>query len=290
MKMKLAQRLVIGYYKTKLRTIGLVSARKAAEEAFNIFCTPYDKGDKAKMPPVFREAERLEVDLNGQTIRGFRWHPAHPNGRKALIVHGFSSYSYKFEKYVPLLLQSGFEVLAFDAPGHGLSEGKHINALIYSKALLAIDAKYGPIHCYMAHSLGGLATSLTLEQLSPTIERKVALIAPATETKTAIAGFFKLFKVKEPVQQEFEGLVLEIAGKDMNHFSVTRAVQQYQYPILWIHDHQDMICPFKDTLPIRTLQLPHIQFVETQGLGHNKIYRDRHVMKQVIDFFSDQNR
>jgi hypothetical protein len=54
MKMKLAQRLLIGYYKTKLKTIGLwFLSRKAAEAAFKIFCTPFASKPPKKIPPYF---------------------------------------------------------------------------------------------------------------------------------------------------------------------------------------------------------------------------------------------
>ncbi len=81
------------------------------------------------------------------------------NGQKILIAHGFSSYSYKFEKYVQPLLKDGFEVVAFDAPAHGLSEGKMINALIYKRFLQLLEEKHGPINGFIAHSLGGLAVA-----------------------------------------------------------------------------------------------------------------------------------
>lgn len=284
MKMKLAQRLVIGYYQTKIRTIGMVSARKAAQEAFQIFCTPYSKGERKKVPPIFKQAQAVSLTLDGIRVNGFRWQSTHPTGKKVLIVHGFSSQCYKFEKFVPLLLQEGFEVLAFDAPGHGLSEGKIINALIYKQMILAVEAGFGPIDGFIAHSLGALATSLALEQLPPTPLRRAALIAPASETTTAVAGFYQIFKLKAPVKQAFEEYLHQIGNNSMAHYSVNRAVHQFQHPILWVHDLQDSICPYKDTLPSRKADLPHIRFLDTDGLGHNKIYRDKAVMKQVVGF------
>jgi len=282
MEMKLAQRVVIGYFKTKLRTIGMVSPRMAAEQAFKIFCTPYTKGVHQKAPPIFHKAIPQVWTYDGLQIKGFHWLPEKPNGKKALIVHGFSSYGYKFEKYVQPLLSAGFEVFLFDAPAHGLSEGKIINALIYKRFLGMIDQTFGKMDAFIAHSLGGLATSLLAEELKE--KRKLILIAPATETRTAVNGFYKMFKVKEPVQKEFEEMIFRMTGKHMDHFSITRVMQQIQTPVLWVHDKQDRICPYADTLTVQKLALPHIQFYTTDGLGHNKIYRDKQVVKRVVDF------
>lgn len=284
MKMKLAQRVVIGYYKTKLRTIAMVSPRKAAEQAFRVFCTPYSKGVKQKEPVIFHKAIRHSLLFEGLNIKGFQWIPDEPNGQKLLIVHGFSSYSYKFEKYIQPILKEGFEVLAFDAPAHGLSEGKMINALIYMGFLQTVEQKFGPINGFIAHSLGGLATSLFVEQANPSVNRKLVLIAPATETRSAVAGFYAMFRIKEPVQAEFEQLIMEMTGKPLDHFSIKRVVQSVRLPILWVHDQGDHICPYKDTIPVQSLQLPYIQFRITEGLGHNKIYRDKQVMRAIFDF------
>ncbi|MFZ6023083.1 MAG: alpha/beta hydrolase [Bacteroidota bacterium] len=284
MKMKLAQRVVIGYYKTKLRTIAMVSPRKAAEQAFRVFCTPYSKGVKQKEPVIFHKAIRHSLNFEGLNTKGFQWIPDEPNGQKILIVHGFSSYSYKFEKYVQPLLKEGFEIVAFDAPAHGLSEGKMINALIYMRFLKAIEQKFGPVNGFIAHSLGGLAIALLAEELDQSVSRKLVLIAPATETRSAIAGFYSMFRIKEPVQTEFEQLIQEMTGKSVDHFSIKRVVQTVQLPILWVHDKGDRICPYKDTLPVQSLKLPHIHFSITDGLGHNKIYRDKQVIGSIIDF------
>jgi hypothetical protein len=74
MKMKLAQRLLIGYYKTKLKTIALVSPRKAAEEAFDIVLHAIfrQQSPKKRRRPLFHKAEKLSFEMDGLTIRGFR--------------------------------------------------------------------------------------------------------------------------------------------------------------------------------------------------------------------------
>jgi pimeloyl-ACP methyl ester carboxylesterase len=286
MKMKLAQRLLIGYYKKKLKLMGLVSPRKAAENAFKIFCTPFPVKLPKKMPPVFHKAEKLSFAMNGFTIRGFRWLPEHPNGKKILIVHGFSSYSYKFEKYVQPLKKEGFEVLAFDAPAHGTSEGKLINAYIYKCALLEIERLFGPLYGIMGHSLGGLAAALAFEALPGNPQRKLVLVAPATETDRAIENFFRLIPVEERVKQAFTGLIGELTEHPVSHYSVSRVVKALHAPVLWVHDRQDTICPFADVKPLLAQDLPHVAFEITEHLGHSRVYKDNRICSRIVHFFS----
>ncbi|MES2330417.1 MAG: alpha/beta fold hydrolase [Bacteroidota bacterium] len=285
MKMKLAQRLLISYYKTKLKTIGMVSPRKAAEAAFKIFCTPFAVKPPKKIPPVFHKAEKLSLEIKGLTLRGFRWVPEKHNGKKILIVHGFRSYSYKFEKYILALKKEGFEVVAFDAPAHGTSDGKLINAYIYKVMLDQIEKNYGPFYGVMGHSLGGLAASLAFEEFTGRENRKLVLIAPA-ETERAIKNFFMIIPVDEKVREAFTELINELTDKPVSYYSVGRAVKALSSPVLWVHDKQDNICLFEDVKPYLSLGLPHVSFLVTEQLGHNKIYKDNKVCSEIVEFFT----
>ena len=286
MKMKLAQRLLIGYYKTKLKTIGILSPRKAAEAAFQLFCTPFSRKKKRKEPPIFHKAEKLSFKMDGSVIRGFRWKAEHPNGKTILICHGFSSYAYKFEKYVSPLKKEGFDVLAFDAPAHGNSDGKLINAAIYKKAILETEKQFGPVYGIMGHSLGGLAASLAFEELSNNQNRKLVLVAPATETQRALDNFFAIIPVDEKVKQAFEQMIREMANKPVSYYSVSRVVKNIRSGVFWIHDRHDTICPFEDVKPVLSLNLPHVKFLITEEMGHSKVYKDNKVCSEIVHFFS----
>ncbi len=264
----------------------MVSPRRAAEKAFELFCTPYDGRSAKKIPPVFHKAEKISFRFNEITVTGFRFRPSHPNHKKVLIVHGFSSNAYKFEKYVTPLLKEGFELVLFDAPAHGASGGKLINAMIYKNVLLAAEKKFGPFYSMIAHSLGGLAASLAFEELPEMEKRKLVLIAPATETTTAVSNFFRMFPLDENTREAFVRLIEEIAEKNISYFSVSRVIKNIEAPVLWIHDKQDTICPYKDVQPLVDWQPSHVQFIVTEQLGHSRIYKDNAIVSAVTRFLA----
>jgi predicted alpha/beta-fold hydrolase len=282
--MKLKQRLAIGYYKTKLNTIALISTRKAAELAFDLFCTPFAPTAKLKSPPVFHHAEKLSMSFNHQTVKGWRWKSDQKDAKRILICHGFNSYSYKFEKYVSLLKKQGFEILAFDAPAHGISGGKRINALLYRDMILAIEKGYGPLFGIMAHSLGGLAASLAAEKIESL--EKLVLVAPATDTNRAVDNFFKLIHLSPAVKKDFEEILINLAQAPISYFSVGRAIQSIRANTLWLHDTDDLICPFADVIPVQQMNLPQVRFIITEGFGHSRIYKEHKVAKDIISFFT----
>jgi predicted alpha/beta hydrolase family esterase len=288
MKKKFTQRLLIGYYKTKFKTIGLISPHKAATLAFDLFSTPFKSKSKKIAPPVFHKATSISMEVRGITVRGFEWKHADPDAKKVLIAHGFSSYAYKFEAYVIALKKEGFTVLAFDAPAHGLSDGTKINALIYRDTILSAETHFGPLFGIIAHSLGGLAAALAMEQLPNPEKRKLVLIAPATETRTAIDNFFKLIPADSKVIAAFEAHIIQLAKSPLTYFSVARVVRQSLTDTLWIHDEEDNICTFKDVKPLLKEQIASLEFFITKGLGHNRIYIEQRTKARVVHFLSNR--
>ena len=218
--MRLSQRLALNYIRTKFKLLSRLSKRKAAKKAFELFCTPKERTD-GPLPPIFDRSEKLSFPLEGATVHGYRWN--HPSPKKLLILHGFESSVINFDQYVEPLIAKGYEVLAFDAPAHGRSTGQSINVLTYKNMVCRIMEVYGPVRSFLAHSFGGLSLSLALEEKPHDASTRVVLIAPATETRTAIENFFALLRLSPDVQSEFYRLIVETGGKGANWFSVARA-------------------------------------------------------------------
>jgi len=280
--MKIMQKIAIGFIRLKFKVLAAFSKKIAAEKAFQLFCTPSAKPIK-KMPAIFEKAELINFKFDELTIQGYRWN--HPQQHKVLIIHGFNSAAYKFSYYIEAFIKKGYEVLAFDAPAHGNSEGKTTNALKYSEMIKKVIELYGPINNFMAHSFGGLALCLALENNIDDQNTKLVFIAPATETTSAIDTALSMLHLKNiEVRKEFDKVIFNASGKPTEWFSMKRSLQNINAKILWFHDEADDTTPVKDVLKIKEENLPNIQFIITKGLGHRKIYYDAEVKKQVVDF------
>ena len=108
--MKFKEKIAIRYIRTKFKILSSISKKKAAEKAFELFCTPQFRNVK-DLPPVFEQAEKLRFKFQEFNIVGYRWNKG--GNRKALIVHGFESSVVNFDRYVSALIKKGYEVLAF---------------------------------------------------------------------------------------------------------------------------------------------------------------------------------
>ncbi len=278
--MKLTQKIGISYIKTKIKILSLLSKKKAAANAFEIFCTPFGKPKRKEQP---KNAEPLQFSINNLLVHGHRWN--HPQPKKVLLLHGFSSAAQKFDRYVNPLIKKGYEVLSFDAPAHGHSEGTTTNALEYSHMIAKAVELYGPVNSFIAHSFGGIGLSLAMENIAHDANTKIVFIAPATETTSAIDGALAILKIKNPaIRKEFDNIIFKKSGKPTEWFSVRRALKNITAQILWLHDEDDDITPLSDALKVKADNHSNINFVITKGLGHRKIYHDATVKKAILNF------
>jgi pimeloyl-ACP methyl ester carboxylesterase len=272
------------YYIFILKIISIFSPKAAALKAFQLFTTPYSGKPKREAPAEFAFATTLHLLFEGKMLYGWQWTPQPEvnNGKKVLIARGFDSCSYRFAHYIQPFLQQGFTVIAFDAPAHGLSDGKTTNVLEYRNAIVAIIKKFGPFEVFMGHSLGGMALALAAEKLHE--NAKIILIVPAIETTTAIYAFTRFLKLSTNTKIAFINHIKSLSHHSIQYFSLSRAIKHIHAPVLWIHDELDKICPFKDVIPIMEKKLPNVEFYFTKGLGHSNVYKSKSVKNTIIAF------
>lgn len=273
--------MALSYVRTKFKLLSTFSKRKAAEKAFDLFCTPQRRVTKAPTA-IFEKAKKLEFLFEGELIKGFHWGNALP--KKLLLLHGFESSIINFGHFVQPLMDKGYEVFGVDATAHGRSTGKRINAVLYKELILYMMQEFGSFDAFISHSLGGLALSLALEEANVPATTKAVFIAPATETATAAKQLFQFLQLNAGVQNEFDAVIQDQSGHPTSWFSVARAIQNIKAKILWIHDEDDEMTPLNDVKKIIGIHPSNIDFFITKGLGHRRIYRDAAVLQKIISF------
>jgi len=279
--MTFKQRLALAYIRTKFSLLSLLSNKRAAASALDLFRTPQTRNRKLPSQ-IFDKAEKLQFDIEGITVHGYSWN--HNVLKKVLIIHGFESSIVNFDHFVFPLMDKGYGVLAFDAPGHGRSGGTTISAPLFANMITMICEKYGPVQSFMAHSFGGLTLSMALENMDHNESFKVVFIAPLTEIKTAAESFFHLLKLNEKVQKEFDNQITDLGGHPLEWYSIRRAIKNVKAQVLWLHDEDDDQAVLRDVLKVKKENPPNVKFLITKGLGHSMIYTDKKMVQEIIDF------
>jgi len=117
----------------------------------------------AEVRAALDRGERLSLSVHGRRVAGWSFGA----GPTVLLVHGWGGYAGQLLGLAARLVERGFRVVAYDAPGHGLSDesrlGPRQSSFIEVEAtLLATAERHGAFHGMIAHSGGCTAATLAL--------------------------------------------------------------------------------------------------------------------------------
>ena len=91
-----------------------------------------------------------------------------------LLLRGWRSRASRFSALIPGLVALGLSPVAFDAPGHGDSEGTGATLTDYCDVIDHLQLRYGKFHTIIGHSFGVLSAFTSLGG-SATADRLVAI-------------------------------------------------------------------------------------------------------------------
>ena len=245
------------------------------------FTAPPRLGD----PPLPDGGEAFEVTAQGFAVRGFVW----GSGRTVYLVHGWGGRGAQFGAMVEPLLAAGFRVVLFDAPSHGASErgpaGPRLTTGVeFAKALDAVAAKFGPADAVIAHSLGTIATYLTLRYGWLGTQRLV-FVAPMVDAISLFDLFQGALGFGPRTRRAFDRAVDDLVGFPVADFDA-RVQARYVDPVptLVLADRSDRQTPYDDAADFAGSV--GAELVTTDGLGHRRILRDPAVISRVVEFLA----
>ncbi|MGS0684923.1 alpha/beta hydrolase [Nakamurella sp. GG22] len=204
------------------------------------------------------------------------------------FVHGWAGRGHQVNALVEPLLDRGFQVVTFDAPGHGASAiggREHSNAVQTARALVAVTAEYGPFHAVVAHSLGAVATMIATRR-NWIDARQFALIAPVTEVRSQLDSFTKALGLGSRARCHLDDRVGRHTGLGIDDFSYSGQDASLQgTPLLAVHDLQDRFVHHHRTAGL-VATWPEARLISTEGLGHVRILNDPRVAGELAEWIS----
>lgn len=228
--------------------------------------------------------EPFEVVSDGHLVRGRRW----GTGPVVYLVHGWAGHAGQLEAFVEPLVGRGFTVVAHDAPSHGVSEagpsGPHSShAVEFGRALDAVAAAHGPARAVIAHSMGAMATMLTLRHGWLGAERLV-LVAPLARLPRFLDEFGAALGFGPRTRRHLDARARRRVGLRVPEFDIERlADDPSSLPLLVVHDRRDRETPFADAADLAG-SWPGARLLSTTGLGHRRVLTDPDVVRAVTDF------
>lgn len=267
-----------------MRGLSHVAPRVAADVARRIFLRP----PKANMPVRERwwatDAEEMNVLFGEGHLRAWRWGWGSPH--RVLLVHGWGGRGLQLGALAQPLVEAGFDVIAFDAPGHGQSSGSMSSLPAMADAVGAIVRHVGGVDGIVAHSFGAAACTNALNQphMAPAVKRLV-FIAPAVDMVGLTDQFADMVGFTSGIASRLRSYLTQRFGVPFESFQPLPIARNMHHPLLVLHDGNDREIDVAQGKHLAA-DWPGALFEATEGLGHRRILRHPAVVQRTVEFLT----
>ncbi len=269
--------VIIGKY---VQFLFFFSPKKALDKAYILFCTPRKGKVLPEQEYFLEEAEDEIVSIDNTELQTYRWPGI---GETILMIHGWESNSHRWKALIQKLNEQGFNVIAFDAPGHGNSSGKLLNVPLYTKCAQKIIELYRPNHI-IGHSVGGM-TTIFHQYTYPNQEiEKLIILAPPSELSRIMKGYQEILKLSPKFMNALSQYFKNKHGYNFDEFSVADFAKKLDQKGLLIHDKNDDIAPYSEAVSI-SKNWSNAHFITTEDFGHSLFFDE--VDDMIMNFLKE---
>ena len=198
-----------------------------------------------------------------------------------MLVHGWSGRGTQLVKIADEFVKMGYQIVSFDAPAHGKSQGRTTIMTEFIASILEIEKQLGPFEFAIGHSLGGMSILNAIKQGFKV--KKAVTIGSGDIIQDILDDFVQKLKLKPQIagmmKQHFE----KKFGEPMENYSAHFAAQEVKIPVLVIHDKNDHDVAVKAAYNIDK-HLENSELMITEHLGHRKILGNEMVINHIKEF------
>jgi len=267
---------------TTYNATALFHPRLAANWAFLTFCRIRNGSVRPEQVDFLKSAKQLKRKIVNLDIQEYQWEGS---GDTVILVHGWESNAARWRNLISMLVEADFNIIAFDAPGHGRSGGKFLNVVLYGACLEALLQIHKPAHL-VGHSVGGMTILFNeFERPNPNVKRIVTTGAPS-EFYEIMEEYKAVLGLNDRMMRAFDRLVLEKFGYSIREFSTTTFAAHNKKNGLLIHDKQDRVAPYHGSVNVHKAWKGS-RLISTEGYGHSLHQED--VNLAIVDFLKDSN-
>jgi esterase/lipase len=253
----------IGLY---LNLLAFISPSTVRIKGFNIFCTPIQPKLGKKHIQFLRDSKSGSFFFDGKEVVTYQWGSGK---KKALLVHGWASNTYRWKPLVERLIKEDYTIYALDAPAHGLSQGKILYVPLYQQVLAQyLEIIGSEMDIVVGHSIGAFTLQYHMHLESTFKPRKTFLLASPGEVTDFFTFYQKQLTLSDRVTKLITDEFIHRIGKDPSYFSTARFAPHIQNDIVLIHDEDDSSVDIKYSDTLAQL-FPKVTYHRTKGHGHS---------------------
>lgn len=261
------------------RLLWIITPERAVDRATRLFLTPPRDSFSNVEFESLEEANLLAVPSPTGRLISWRWGRA--NDPAVVLVHGWGGRGTQLREFIEPIVQRGFSVVTFDAPGHGMSGRGESSIPHILHGLTAVLDHLGSVHAVVGHSVGGAVAAMVLAK-RPSVACGVLIAPPASLTdfsRQLADGLLWPEALRAAMQRRVENRF----GYKWTEFEAESS--SGCQPLLVIHDSNDReVPPSEGGRHVRNW--PRGQLLTTKGLGHRRILEDPATILAAADFIA----
>lgn len=245
-----------------------------------LFFTPVKYRTPEKELKAESFSEKFILTIANKKIQCYRWGAS---TKTILVVHGWAGRATQFRRFVKPLLKAGYQVVGFDGPAHGQSEGKSTNLDEFENVIQEVVKEIGSVSAIVAHSFGGVTSLYALTKGLPV--KTLVNIASPTISEEIINTFLKAINGSNQTGEAFKKYVLRKSGKPFHQFSALEFIKHVPHGLnlLLVHDENDIEVSLDHPKELMG-RFPQAHLLQTRELGHTRILKDNNVIQSIVTF------
>jgi pimeloyl-ACP methyl ester carboxylesterase len=249
-----------------------------------LFITPPRLPETQKEAEIRYAASQSFLEFHGKKIVIYSW----GQGSPILLIHGWAGKAANFSEFVPFLTDAGYRVIAFDAPAHGMSQGKRSNLKEFLEICKKLNDDLGPLSGCIGHSLGGVVAYLLVVKGMKT-NCLITIGCPSRYD-----DIFRSFFIRRLKGSLTSALYLKKWVKDHFDFDFDAVFPLHKHPLpnperlLIIHDEDDKDSMAEEAKLLHAGNLGSTLLI-TKGLGHVRTLTSPFVITSCLQFIQKHN-
>ncbi|WP_164001182.1 alpha/beta hydrolase [Pyxidicoccus caerfyrddinensis] len=260
--------------------LGAVAPGLAAAWAERLFLTPQRTRRSRTAEAVLAQGQQRVLKLGGEKVAVWSW----GEGPRVLLVHGWSGYGGQLTAFVAPLVEAGFSVVTYDAPGHGVSSGRTSSLPEMADMVARVGRATGGPYAVVAHSFGAAATAVALRD-GMRMERAV-FISPPSDPRWGVKAFGKTVGLSEDVQRRMAARIEARFDMRLRDLALPHFAPLLQVPLRIFHDVGDREVPLEAGEAVARAW-PGAKLTRTEGLGHHRILYAPEVVTPAVSFLAE---
>jgi hypothetical protein len=262
-----------------LRAAAAVSPELAAAGLLRLFLTPRRHRVPERERAWLAAAEAHRVRIAGRELGLWSW----GEGPAVLLVHGWEGRGSQMGAFAAPLAAAGLRAVAFDAPGHGTSEGERSSIPEMAEAVAGVAALLGGVRGVVAHSAGAAATSVALA--AGTGAERLVYLAPPNDPVRFLRAAGDMVGLPPVVARHAQRRIERRFDMSFAAYRGTHLAPRIALPLLAFHDPADRDVPFTEAEAL-VAHWPAARLVPTPGLGHRRLLRDPGTVSRTVEFIT----